>query len=709
MDSTIRPSSSSSGEVRKGLPKRPSTALGLSSSGANMSQLSYSFNRTRPPFDSMIPPPPREESEPVCMETLQKIRNKVYERAINLKTVFRRFDEDKSGTVSRAEFKKALAEMNLDFPSKVVNGLLDALDSDGGGEIEYNEFAAMLKTKDTLGEYNPFLLERTYFDGSCAPDDTHKRRNTKIKAKDVDRAYKLHDEISKRFYQRYRTPQHMFRDIDDNSNGAISSEEFAAKLKFLQIEATPEDIDNMIDVFQMSQPGQLIYRDFVEHFHQPDKWGFCSAYNPVLPLGKNGEKNVHPPIDSSTMQKTHWDKEGRPHPFELLKQKKQMLKDCVAEAQPLVMEQPTHTIVLPGKTKRGLLDKYLLEELRRKFTTMRKSTRDMFHILDPGNEGRISRDNFHKGMKRLNMGIPDKVLDELISFVDSDNCGYVEMPEFVELIEPSVEDMRIPKHNEDEIAEIDRLMSKPPSRGGMPPKEIHPLVQEYLRDGELKPSMLSMIQTSLEGKSSHLRNIFLKWDIDQDGFIDATELRKGLSSLNLGIPEGVIARIVNALDTDGNGKLDYNEFVGAFRKPDNLAGTNAISHERSLGHRFDGHGRNSFHDFVNFNSDSNSQGIAMPSKMKDLDTATILKTALAQHATWGGMPPAGLIKGNAAKTLDLNLHRIGYYGQGTGHDRIKKAPSSETSSRDLNASDKTAKVRVHWREPVLQSRVCRLE
>ena len=99
----------------------------------------------------------------------------------------------------------------------------------------------------------------------------------------------------------------------------------------------------------------------------------------------------------------------------------------------------------------------------------------------------------------------------------------------------------------------------------------------------------------------------------------------------------------------------------------------------------------------------------MPSKMKDLDTATILKTALAQHATWGGMPPAGLIKGNAAKTLDLNLHRIGYYGQGTGHDRIKKAPSSETSSRDLNASDKTAKVRVHWREPVLQSRVCRLE
>ena len=33
------------------------------------------------------------------------------------------------------------------------------------------------------------------------------------------------------------------------------------------------------------------------------------------------------------------------------------------------------------------------------------------------------------------------------------------------------------------------------------------------------------------------RDIFIKWDLDQDGFIDATELRKGLSSLSLGIPQ----------------------------------------------------------------------------------------------------------------------------------------------------------------------------
>ena len=48
----------------------------------------------------------------------------------------------------------------------------------------------------------------------------------------------------------------------------------------------------------------------------------------------------------------------------------------------------------------------------------------------------------------------------------------------------------------------------------------------------------------------------------------------GLASLNLGIPEGVIARIVERLDTDGNGKLDFQEFTAAFQKPNHLGSTN---------------------------------------------------------------------------------------------------------------------------------------
>jgi len=392
MDSTLRLSSTSSAEGR-GLPPRPSTALGLSSSVGGLSFAAGSngtFSRSRPSFDTLVPPKPKEESEPLKPETLQAMRQKVYEKAINLRTVFRRFDSDKDGTVSRAEFKKACMEMNLQYPDKVLNGILDELDQDGSGIVEYQEFANLLKVKDTFGEYNPFLLERTYYDGSAQPDKTNKVRNTKLSAKDVDAAYKLHDRISKRLTLKYPKPSVMFRDIDENSNGAISSEEFAAKLKSLNIEATIEEIDRMIDVFQMSEAGQVTYQDFVDHFHQPDKWGFCSPYNPVLRLGKCGAK-CHPPMDSTTMQKTHWDKQGRKEPRELLKEKKETIKRMVEEGQTMRQDIPTPTIVLRGKTKNGLLDKFLLEELRRKFTSMRKDTRAMFRILDPAKEGRVSR------------------------------------------------------------------------------------------------------------------------------------------------------------------------------------------------------------------------------------------------------------------------------------------------------------------------------
>ena len=87
---------------RKELPPRPCTALGISSPWSNLSMSNpwtdgpaQYPSRTRPPFETVVPPPPPEESEPVCMDTLQKIRTKVYEKAINLKDTFRRFDQDK--------------------------------------------------------------------------------------------------------------------------------------------------------------------------------------------------------------------------------------------------------------------------------------------------------------------------------------------------------------------------------------------------------------------------------------------------------------------------------------------------------------------------------------------------------------------------------------------------------------------------------------
>ena len=58
---------------------------------------------------------------------------------------------------------------------------------------------------------------------------------------------------------------------------------------------------------------------------------------------------------------------------------------------------------------------------------MRQSTRELFRLMDPRREGKISRDNFHAWARREQLGVPPAAIDELIDYFDQDHAGYIEM------------------------------------------------------------------------------------------------------------------------------------------------------------------------------------------------------------------------------------------------------------------------------------------
>ena len=60
-----------------------------------------------------------------------------------LKKLFKTFDNDASGFVSRSEFRAALAQINC-F-GKDVDLLFSHYDVDNSGEISYEEFSALLE------------------------------------------------------------------------------------------------------------------------------------------------------------------------------------------------------------------------------------------------------------------------------------------------------------------------------------------------------------------------------------------------------------------------------------------------------------------------------------------------------------------------------------------------------------------------------------
>merc|ERR1711865_12990 len=69
------------------------------------------------------------------------------QKAKNLRVVFRKFDDDGSGTVSHEEFRTGLVHMGIAMSDPEFKSLIDIVDHDGGGDIDYREFANNFKSQ----------------------------------------------------------------------------------------------------------------------------------------------------------------------------------------------------------------------------------------------------------------------------------------------------------------------------------------------------------------------------------------------------------------------------------------------------------------------------------------------------------------------------------------------------------------------------------
>ena len=174
--------------------------------------------------------------------------------------LFRMWDEDKSGTVDKKEFFKAIRALGFSVDQADTDAVFDSLDDDKSGSLEYKELNEMLR-KGAGSDGTKANLKR------MAGKQKDTSRGAKLTAKNVNQNYvaaraavlpptvKLDSESGVPIDEQLRVllQDHsvklidLFREWDDDGNGALDKKEMRRAVAALGYEAPKKEIDKFFD------------------------------------------------------------------------------------------------------------------------------------------------------------------------------------------------------------------------------------------------------------------------------------------------------------------------------------------------------------------------------------------------------------------------------------------------------------------------------
>ncbi|XP_053674368.1 troponin C, isoallergen Bla g 6.0101-like [Anopheles nili] len=138
-----------------------------------------------------------------------------------------------------------------------------------------------------------------------------------------------------------------------------------------------------------------------------------------------------------------------------------------------------------------------------------KILQDAFNAFDIEKKGSISLEVIGTIMELLGYALSEEELKEVMEDYDEDESGQIEFSEFIELASNYVE-----------------------------PEEDYDVLR------------------------AELREVFMMYDKDGTGFIPVNSFKQILRELDGAVPENELDDIVEEIDADGSGTVDFEEFMG---------------------------------------------------------------------------------------------------------------------------------------------------
>lgn len=161
----------------------------------------------------------------------------------------------------------------------------------------------------------------------------------------------------------------------------------------------------------------------------------------------------------------------------------------------------------------------IMAALKNNFQSLQKA----FKRMDEDRDGRLSREEFRKGVQqRLKLNLPPRLLDEVIRQADKHGDGFVDYEDFLE-------QFNVFERKEDSGKD------------------------DKLSDEEITQSIMMA--------SLNIAQIFKEMDENGDGVLSPEELQKGIKGVGLNIGKTRVIKYMASMDLDGNRSIDYREFL----------------------------------------------------------------------------------------------------------------------------------------------------
>lgn len=328
----------SSSMKNKGLKKEESSAGFVVRSNSRTSNRSANLDRP-------------SSSRPTSSRASRKanLSNLTSSQMNELKHAFDEIDSNNSGYLSRKELRQAFRNLDIRVSDDEIDVVMRQMDSDSNGKVDFDEFASVMgktyyrkRTRDEIVEaFRKFDLNNS---GSISPEELrvvlskmhrfYTREETEDLIRQVDRnrdgmitieefvdlmnlptmrssgirsGSGKKSGLSKLNSNQLNELRRAFEEIDINQSGGISKRELRQAFHYLDIKASDDEIDVVMDQMDTDDSGRIEFDEFASvmaktYYKKHSRYEIIEAFK-VFDL--NGSGSITPEELRSVLSKMH--------------------------------------------------------------------------------------------------------------------------------------------------------------------------------------------------------------------------------------------------------------------------------------------------------------------------------------------------------------------------------------------------------------------